>query len=632
MANIVDVSNLTKTFTGRKLFCKASFSVQEREKIGIVGINGTGKSTLLRILAGEEEADEGNVITANHIVVNYLPQNPHFGEEQTALEAVLSMARGADTHEDTGYVLESEAKSLMMRLGIHKLDQKISELSGGQKKRLALVATILKPCDILLLDEPTNHLDYEMAEWLESYLRSWKGALIMVTHDRYFLDSVCNRIVEIDKGQIYSYEANYSGFLELKAAREESARASERKRQSILRKEIEWMQRGARARSTKQKAHIERYEKLRDQKGPEAETKLDMASVSSRLGRTTIELDHIRKAYENVVCVDDFSYIFLKNDRIGFVGPNGCGKTTLMKMIAGMIKPDDGQITVGQTVKVGYYSQEIRLTTSKDVYTVEGQTASGFSGATETSYMNPNDRVIDYIRNTAEYVKTEDGLVSASAMLDRFLFPPNEQYSLIEKLSGGERRRLNLLRVLMEAPNILILDEPTNDLDTQTLAILEDYLDNYDGIVVAVSHDRYFLDRIARRIFAFEGNGKITQYEGGYTDYMEKRPNTDVKMMRENKKSDGQIASKPQTDSKATWGHTQKLKFTYKEAKEYETIESDIAAIEDKLADIEKQMIACATDAGKLNALSKEQQELETQLEEKMLRWEYLEELAERIR
>ena len=616
MANIIDVSNLTKTFTGRKLFCEASFSVQSKEKIGIVGINGTGKSTLLKILAKKEEPDEGDVVVANHVVMNYLAQNPVFSDEHSALEAVLAMSGSKVVHDAT---------SLLAKLGIADTKQLVSEMSGGQKKRLALAATLLIPCDVLLLDEPTNHLDYEMIEWLESYLRSYRGSVIMVTHDRYFLDSVCNRIVEIDKGQIYSYDANYTGFLEAKAAREESQRATERKRQSILRKEIEWMQRGARARSTKQKAHIQRYENLRDQKGPAQEAKLDMASVSTRLGKTTIELSHVSKAYGDIVCVEDFSYIFLKNDRIGFVGKNGCGKTTLMKMIAGLTAPDQGQIVVGQTVKIGYYSQEIRLTTSQNATTIDGRTASENMDAIATSYMNPKDRVIDYIKNTAEYVKTEDGLISASAMLERFLFPPEEQYGLIEKLSGGERRRLNLLRVLMEAPNILILDEPTNDLDTQTLAILEDYLDNYDGIVIAVSHDRYFLDRVVSRIFAFEGKGKIVQYEGGYTDYMEKRPEESVREVSQGKNNTQEAASK------ATWGHAVKIKFSFKEAKEYETIEAEIADLEEKISEIDKQMCGCATDAGKLNALSKEQEELNTRLEEKLERWEYLESLAEKI-
>ncbi len=630
--NIINVENITKSFTERKLFSKASFYVQEREKIGIVGINGTGKSTLLKIIAGVEEPEEGTVTMANHIVVNYLPQNPVFDPEKSVLSNVMEKAGTKQMDEAHHFTMESEAKSLMNRLGITDFRQKAGELSGGQRKRLALVAAVLAPCDVLLLDEPTNHLDYDMVEWLEDFLRRWRGALIMVTHDRYFLDSVCTRIVEIDKGAVYSYDTNYSGFLQRKAEREESERATERKRQSVLRKEIEWMMRGARARSTKQKAHIQRYEALRDQKGPEVSEKLQMGSVSTRLGRTTVEIDHINKAYGDRVLIRDFSYIFLKNDRIGFVGANGCGKTTLMKMIAGFLKPDSGTIEIGQTVKIGYYSQEIYLTTDKDVK-LAAERSKENADSLETAFMDPDQRVIDYIKDTAEYVRTEDGLVSASAMLERFLFPSSQQYSPIGKLSGGERRRLNLLRVLMEAPNVLILDEPTNDLDTETLAILEDYLDSYDGIVITVSHDRYFLDRIVRRIFAFEGDGVITQYEGGYTDYMAKRPQKEEQGASQITGASGaaEDASK-KTDSKATWGHAKKLKFTFQEQKDYETIEADIEALEEKIAELENSMIKCASDFVKLNEITKEKEACEAALEEKMERWEYLEELAQRIR
>ena len=596
--NIINVENITKSYTGRKLFSKASFYVQEKEKIGIIGINGTGKSTLLKIIAGCEEAEEGTVTTANHIVINYLSQNPDYDDNSSVINNVLNQIISSDLDEQHRWSLESDAKALLNKLGIIDINQKMGELSGGQRKRIALVATVLKPCDVLILDEPTNHLDYDMVEWLEDYLKKWRGAIIMVTHDRYFLDSVCNRIVEIDKGSIYSYDTNYTGFLERKAAREDSEWASERKRQSILRKEIEWMQRGARARSTKQKAHIQRYEALRDRKGPAQDSRLELSSISSRLGRTTIELKNISKAYDSIECVRDFSYIFLKNDRIGFVGKNGCGKTTLMKMIVGEILPDAGEIEVGQTVKIGYYSQEIE-------------------------FESDEQRVIDYVKDTAEYVRTADGLVSASAMLERFLFTAEQQYSPIGKLSGGEKRRLNLLKVLMEAPNVLVMDEPTNDLDTQTMTILEDYLDTYEGIVITVSHDRYFLDRIARRIFAFEGDGKIVQYEGGYTDYIAKRPEAICLL--------NTIPEKEKC-SKETWGHAQKLKFTYNEQREYETIESDIAELEDKLAAIENDISANASNYGKLTELSTEKEALEVQLMEKMERWEYLEDLAEQIK
>lgn len=634
MSNLINVLEITKSFTGRKLFDKASFSVQENEKIGIVGINGTGKSTLLKIIAGDEEPEEGSVVRANHLVINYLPQLPVFESGHSVLDAVMHAVIVHEGDEANRWTLESEAKSLLMRLGIADTSQPVVELSGGQRKRVALVATVLKPCDVLILDEPTNHLDYDMVEWLEDFLRRFRGVVIMVTHDRYFLDSVCNRIVEIDKGHIYSYDTNYSGFLTRKVAREESEQATERKRQSILRNEIAWMQRGARARSTKQKAHIQRYEALRDQEGPQIAAKLEMSSISTRMGRSTIELDAISKAFGDKICVKDFTYIFRKGDRVGFVGQNGCGKTTLMKMIAGFLEPDSGEIRVGQTVKIGYYSQEIYLTTDKNAQSIDGEHASKYSQATETSWMNPQTRVIDYIKDTAEYVQTKDGTVSASAMLERFLFEPEQQYSPIGKLSGGERRRLNLLRVLMEAPNVLILDEPTNDLDTQTLAILEDYLDGFDGIVITVSHDRYFLDRIVRRIFAFEGEGRITQYEGGYTEYMAKRPQSDqtwkeaLSAKPDAAKSSGTAS---ETDSKASWTHEKKLKFSYKEEREYESIEEDIASLEDTIAALDKDMLANASNAARLNEIMQDKEEMETKLLEKMERWEYLEDLAQKI-
>ena len=621
--NLLTVDHVTKVFTQRKIFEDASFYLQEQEKVGVIGINGTGKSTLLKMIAGIEEPDSGEVIYANQIVVHYLPQMPEFDPDATVLESVLSYASVGSVHKESNkdehemWNLESSAKSMMTKLGIYDFDEKTGHLSGGQKKRLALVAVLLTPCDVLLLDEPTNHLDAEMAEWLENYLKNYRGAMIMVTHDRYFLDSVCNRIVEIDQGKIYSYETNYSGYLEARAQRIESMEVSERKRQAFLKKEIEWIRRGAKARTTKQKARIERYETLRDQKAVQADKQVEMCSISSRMGRTTVELSHIHKAYEDRVLIDDFSYIFLKQDRIGFVGANGCGKTTLMKMIDKRIKPDSGEVIIGQTIKIGYYTQEIEQDPSAGI-----------------AYMDPKLRVIDYIKNTAEFVRTQDGLISASAMLDKFLFPPEEQYGLIEKLSGGEKRRLNLLRVLMEAPNVLILDEPTNDLDITTLAILEDYLDNYEGIVITVSHDRYFLDRVVRRIFAFEEGGQLRQYEGGYTDYRNKAiaegrltgsaDNTQTKQeVRE--------ASGEKTDAKSTWTHEKKLKFTYKEQKEYETIEDDIAAMEERMEAIDEEMVKNAHDFVKLNELTKEKSALETSIEEKMERWAYLEELAAKI-
>ncbi|MBQ8280256.1 MAG: ABC-F family ATP-binding cassette domain-containing protein [Roseburia sp.] len=620
--NIINVENITKSYTERKLFSKASFYLQENEKVGIIGINGTGKSTLLKIIAGMEEPEEGTVIKANHVVVHYLPQNPEFDPDMTVMEAVSAQTKGEKGQRDVmadNWNLESEAKSMMTKLGITDFSQKVGELSGGQRKRLALVAALVIPCDVLLLDEPTNHLDSTMADWLEETLKKWRGALVMVTHDRYFLDSVCNRIIEVDRSSIYSYDTNYSGYLERKAEREDIAQASERKRQSILRKELEWVKRGARARTTKQKARLQRYEDLKNQSVLEADGSVEMHSVSTRMGKMTVELEHISKAYGDNVLLDDFNYIFLKNDRIGFVGPNGSGKTTLMKIITGGLEPDSGNVVIGQTIKIGYYTQEFA---SDD--------AAGIA------YMDPNEKVIDYIKNTAEYVRTEEGLVSASSMLERFLFPASVQYSPIGKLSGGEKRRLNLLRVLMESPNVLVLDEPTNDLDTRTLTILEDYLDNYDGIVITVSHDRYFLDRIVRRIFAFEGNGKLRQYEGGYTDYINRVreeggvPGGFASGSTGGTMASGSPAEKP--DSKATWKNgPKKLKFTYNEEREYATIEADIEALEAKLEELDAKMLTVASDFGKLNALTKEKEEVEQQLEEKMERWEYLEDLAERI-
>ena len=485
--NLINIENISKSYTDSLLFDDASFSVNEQEKVGIIGINGTGKTTLLKMIVGLEQPDKGTITRANHIVIRYLSQHPVFDEGTTALECVM---KNNLTH-DNEWSLESEAKSMLQKLGITDYSQKVENLSGGQRKRIALANTLLSQADVLVLDEPTNHLDSSMADWLEEYLKGFRGALVMVTHDRYFLDSVSNRIVEIDKGKTYSYQTNYSGFLELKADREEMAAATERKRQSILRVEIEWMKRGARARSTKQKAHIQRYETLAAQKGPVQDAELELSSVSTRMGKTTVELKDITKSYDGRMLINHFNYIFLKNDRIGFIGENGCGKSTLMKIICGMEQPDKGEVIIGQTIKIGYYAQEIR--TDKEA---------------GLAYMDPDMRVIDYIRNTAEYVQTVDGSVSASVMLERFLFPPEKQYAPLGKLSGGEKRRLNLLRVLMEAPNVLILDEPTNDLDIKTLTILEDYLDHFDGIVITVSHDRYFLDRTVRRIFAFE-NGRI---------------------------------------------------------------------------------------------------------------------------
>lgn len=635
--NILSVDNIKKTFADTPLLDGVSFYLQENEKVGVIGINGTGKSTLLKIIAGYEEADEGSITKANNIVIRYLPQNPEFKENETIMESIL---RQNISKVESEWDIESNAKTMLMKLGVNDFNAVTSTLSGGQRKKVALVSTLLSKADILILDEPTNHLDNEMSGWLEDYLKAYRGAIIMVTHDRYFLDSVTNRIVEIDRGKIYSYQANYSGFLKLKSEREDMLLASDRKRKSILRNELEWIMRGARARSTKQKARIERYEELKNMKSPTEVENVEMSSVSSRLGRTTVELHNISKAYGDKVLFKDFSYIFLKNDRIGFIGDNGCGKTTLMKIIARRIEPDSGELVVGQTVKIGYYSQEI-----------ENDESAGIA------YMNPAIRVIDYIKETAEYVKTVDGTVTASQMLEKFLFTPEKQYSLIGKLSGGEKRRLNLLRVLMEAPNVLILDEPTNDLDITTLTILEDYLDKFNGIVIEVSHDRYFLDRTVKRIFAFEGNGVINQYEGGYSDYVLRKEMNEVEVgenaltgIKGSGKNKNGVSLKGNEKSKVTKGGedsaedstkngsassdrntNRKPKFSYKEQREYDTIESEVSELEDKISNLEKEIESNATDFVKLGELTKEKEQAEALLEEKMDRWVYLEELAEKI-
>ena len=619
--NLITIEHLTHSYTERKLFDDVSFSLDSQEKVGIIGINGTGKSTLLKILAGKETPDEGKLVTGRNLRIGYLPQNPVFPAQADVLSAALPLAQDI-SGQPSDY--EGQAKSMLNKLGITELNQNITELSGGQRKRIALIRTLLTPSDVLILDEPTNHLDSYMAEWLEKYLRNSKSSLIMITHDRYFLDSVVNRIVEIDKGKLYSYSCNYLGYLERKAQREEIQQATERKRQSILKVEIAWMMRGARARSTKQKAHIARYEALRDMAAPTQDQKVEISSVSSRLGRTTVELEHIHKSYHGKTLIQDFTYIFLRNDRVGIIGPNGCGKTTLMKIMAGQLEPDSGKVTVGQTVKIGYFSQE-------------------------NEALEEDMRIIDYVRQGGEYIKTADGSsLTASAMLERFLFPREMQYSRIEKLSGGEKRRLYLLRILMEAPNVLFLDEPTNDLDITTLTILEDYLDSFEGIVVTVSHDRYFLDRVVRRIFAYEEGGRLAQYEGGYTDYLnafgQRHPETAVHSGSTVRNQSASTDSASNADhfpndkdtprvNHSNWkdGQVKKKKMTYQEQKDFENIEAEIAELEEKAESLEQQILQAASDFVKLNQLTQEKETLDVLLEEKMERWMYLENLAEEL-
>ena len=626
--SLITIEHLTKSYTERLLFDDTAFSINEGEKVGLIGINGTGKSTLLKIVVGLEEPDNGSVVRRRNLYIRYLPQIPAFTAGDTVLDAIVRDNRD-EPHFSSREEIEASAKNILTRLGIYDFDEKVEHLSGGQRKRVALTSVLLSTADLLVLDEPTNHLDSEMADWLEEYLKKFRGALLMITHDRYFLDSVTNRIVELDKGKLYSYQTNYEGFVKLKAERMDMAVASERKRQTILRTELAWMQRGARARSTKQKAHIQRYEALRDMDAPEFDKEVEMESISSRLGRTTVEVKDLCKAYGNKVLLKDFTYIFLKNDRVGIIGPNGNGKSTLMKMIAGWVQPDSGIIEIGQTVKIGYFSQE-------------------------NEAMDENLKVIDYIRNVAEYVQTKDGSISASQMLERFLFPGSVQYTTISRLSGGEKRRLYLLRILMDAPNVLLLDEPTNDLDIRTLTILEDYLDSFQGIVITVSHDRYFLDRMVRRIFAFEGDGNVVQYEGGFTDYqaayLMKHPellggngagraggsrsgsgNSGAGSAAGDTGADGADGTATKKSSQDGRAHQKKLKFSFKEQREWDTIEDEIAKLEADLEALDGQIAESATNYGKLNQLMTEKAEKEALLEEKMDRWMYLQELAEKI-
>ena len=590
--NILNIEHVSKIFGEKTIFDDVSFGIQEGDKIGIIGINGTGKTTLLRMIAGVEEPDSGQIIKQNGIRLAYLSQHPSFPEGAT----VLSYAFDGIAEND--WALKSEVKSALNKLGITDHDMKMEHLSGGQKKKVAL-ATLASSFEILLLDEPTNHLDGEMISWLEDYLKRYKGVVIMVTHDRYFLDKVTNRILEISRGKLYGYEANYSKFLEMKAEREEMEFASERKRQSVLRMELEWAKRGCRARTTKQKARLERLELLKSGKAPETDRLAEIDSVETRMGKKTIELHHISKSYGEKKLIDDFDYIVLKNQNLGIVGPNGCGKSTLLKMIAGIVEPDEGTIEIGETIRIGYFAQEL-------------------------PEMNTSQRVIDFVKDIAEYIPTKDGRITASQMLERFLFTPDMQYAPIEKLSGGEKKRLYLLSVLQAAPNVLIFDEANNDIDIPTMTILEDYLNSFQGIVITVSHDRYFLDNVVDRIFEFDGNGHLQQYEGGYTDYIE------AKQKREVPKEE--VKAKKST-GKNDWKQNRptKLKFSYMEQKEFETIDEDIAKLEKKLEKLDADMMANATNSAKLSELTLEKEVAEKQLEEKMERWVYLNDLAERI-
>ena len=605
--SVINVEHISKLYGDKMILEDLSCSVDEGDKIGIIGINGTGKSTLLRIIAGEEEADEGKIIFSNGMTIGWMGQNPEFDEESSILKYVCE---GKKIEDDYGY--ESDAKAMLTVLELENFDEKIKNLSGGQKKRVALCKVLLQKPDILILDEPTNHLDNKMSDWLENYLKSFRGVLLMVTHDRYFLDKVTNHIWEVEGGKVYYYDENYSGYLERKAEREERELASERKRQSILRSEVKWVMRGARARSTKQKARLERFEQLKAMDSPKTAKQVEMGSVGTRLGKKTIELYDISKAYGDKVLFKHFSYIFKRFERIGFVGHNGCGKSTLMKILADLEQADSGVIEWGETIKIGYFAQECEV-------------------------MDERERVIDYIKDAAEYVRTSEGLVSASKMLERFLFSSDMQYTPIAKISGGERRRLYLLKVLMQSPNVLILDEPTNDLDIATLRVLEDFLDEFAGIVITVSHDRYFLDRTVDRIAAFE-NGNIVVYEGDYTEYQEKSGRIEADSIDSVDSGSGLHIKKSNEKKKegreqwlASKNKEKKLKFSYKEQKEFETIDEDIEKLEEKIAELEEQISKCATDFIKLNELMQEKEKTEAELSDKMERWVYLNDLAEKI-
>lgn len=609
--NLLTMKNIHKAYTDKVLFKGADFSVNTGDKIGVIGINGTGKSSLLKMIADIDTCDAGLIVKGNNVVVNYLPQSPTFHDDETIYEHVIT----ANSTEENKWSIEGDARALLDKLGFTDTSISVSSLSGGQKKKVALAAALLSSCDILVLDEPTNHLDNDMTEYLEDYLNNYRGALVMVTHDRYFLDRVTNRIVEIDKGYIYSYNANYEGYLMLKAERENIALATERKNQNILRKEIAWIRRGARARSTKQKAHIKRYEALAAEEMIEADKTVNLSSIASRLGNKTIELHNISKSFPGLThpLIENFSYNFLRNDRIGITGPNGCGKSTLMKLITGNLKPDSGIIEIGETVNIGYFSQENEM-------------------------LDDNKIVLDYVKETAEYIRTVDGYMSASTLCEEFLFDSTLQHQRIGKLSGGEKRRLYLLKILAGSPNVLILDEPTNDLDISTLCILEDYLDTFQGILIVVSHDRYFLDRVVKRLFVYDGYGQIRQFEGSYTDYYleygtfansVKSGSGSVKPAPASKGKPAADSSKSGAAEKDTAPKRAKNKFTFNEQREYDTIEDDIAACEETIDGLDREIAASTTDFTKLNHLMAEKENAELKLEHLMERYVYLTDLLE---
>ena len=603
---LLSAEKVYKGYSERQLLDGCSLAIGEGEKIGLIGINGTGKSTLLKVMAGIDPPDSGIVTRTGGVRVAYLPQNPLFDGETTVLQQVMKgVAIDEERAKDAKVIQQADeyqCKSILNQLGLGDYEQKIAQLSGGQKRRVALACALAAEAEVLILDEPTNHIDSEMVDWLEGYLKRFQGALLMVTHDRYFLERVVNRIVELDHGKLYSYPANYSQYLELKAQREEMALATERKRQSLYRKELAWIQRGARARSTKAQFRVDRFEQLKNSEYVPDQSKLEVSALSSRLGRKIIEIDNISKAFDGKQLVRDFSYNLLRGDRIGIIGPNGYGKTTLVRMICGLLKPDSGSIVRGDTVKIGYFSQE------------------SFIG----EEFDPSVKAVDYIRSISQEIQTPEGTLSASQMMEKFLFPSELQYTEIGRMSGGERRRLYLLRVLMEAPNVLVLDEPTNDLDIETLAVLEDYLESFPGVVIAVSHDRYFLDKLMNHVFVLAGNGEVRHYTGGYADYR-----ADVaEQERIKKQSAASVSNGEKRDGR---NQREKLKFSFKEQREYEQIDQVIAELEEKIEETEQQIRSNSSDYTALQQLTQEKEELEEQLAQKMERWVYLNDLAERI-
>ena len=634
--NLITLENISKSYSEKILANNVSLGINEGEKIGLIGVNGTGKSSFLKIVAGVEEPDEGTVTKGNRVRIEYLAQTPDYDDNATVLEQVFKgnseemrilreyeellekIDKGEVKENDSERLIrlqgkidalnlwdmESEAKNVLTKLGITNFEEKVGNLSGGQKKRIMLAAALITPCELLILDEPTNHLDNETISWLEEYLNSRKGALLMITHDRYFLDRVTNRILELDRGRLFSYDGNYSVFLEKKMERIAIEKASEEKRQNLMRKELAWVRRGAKARTTKQKARLQRFDELVNQEGFIENENIEISVMGTRLGKKIIEIEHLNKSFGDKKIVDDFNYIVLRRDRIGIVGPNGIGKSTLMGMIEGKVKPDSGEIIKGETVKIACFSQE-------------------------DTHMHPEMRAIDYIKEAGEYLQTATGeRITASQMCEKFLFDGTLQWTMIGMLSGGERRRLHLLRVLMEAPNVLLLDEPTNDLDIETLNRLEDYLDDFGGVVITVSHDRYFLDRICNKIFSYEGNGKIDIYTGNYGDYLLSKEE-DAVNNKEKEVAVDKNKKEPSVDKNKNKGKV--LKFSFKEQREFETIDEEIMTLEEKIEELDSLMAKHASEYGRLQELMEEKSKVEEELAFKYERWEYLNELAAQI-